>query len=330
MLSYRCNARCLHCMYACSPDWNGDWISLNDLEEILTQLGGRIHPSPRGAKGVSVNHGLHFTGGEPFLNFDLLCRAVEIAWELGIPSTFVETNCCWCTSEKETRDRLLLLQNKGLRGILVSVNPFYLEYVPFEKTQRAVRAGRAVFGNNLMVYQTEYYRRFTKWGVQGRMAFNDYLRIEKETQLLQNVEFFVMGRAAYGIEKAFGNGFPRYPPTAFFRVPCMPPFLRSWHNHFDNYNNYIPGYCGGISFGDSRHLDELLMDGIDQTRVPVLNFLIDGDFKGLFEFSLSHGYREEHRGYFSKCHLCLDIRKHLSNNGNFEELRPEEFYHQLE
>jgi hypothetical protein len=316
-------------MYACSPDWKRDWISLTDLEEILNQLAGRIHPSPRGAGGVSVNHGLHFTGGEPFLNFDLLCRAVEIARELGIPSTFVETNCCWCTSEKETRDMLLLLQKKGLGGLLVSVNPFYLEYVPFERTQRAVRVGSAVFGDNLMVYQTEYYRRFIKLGVQGRMAFDDYLRIEKKTHLLQNVEFFMMGRAAYGLKEALGNGLPRYPAISFFRVPCMPPFLRNWHNHFDNYNNFIPGYCGGISFGDTRRLDELLKDGIDQPRFPVLNFLVDGDFKGLFDFSLSHGYREENRGYFSKCHLCVDMRMHLSNNGNFEELRPEEFYRQL-
>jgi pyruvate-formate lyase-activating enzyme len=48
--------------------------------------------SPIGSDRVDLNHGLHFTGGEPFMNFDLLLRLVKIADELGNPSTFVETN----------------------------------------------------------------------------------------------------------------------------------------------------------------------------------------------------------------------------------------------
>ena len=65
ILSYKCNARCKHCMYACSPKWNTDWISQNDLEQILLQLADKIIPAPYGRDTVSLNHGLHFTGGEP-------------------------------------------------------------------------------------------------------------------------------------------------------------------------------------------------------------------------------------------------------------------------
>ena len=32
MLSYKCSAACKHCMYACSPQWEADWISEADLE----------------------------------------------------------------------------------------------------------------------------------------------------------------------------------------------------------------------------------------------------------------------------------------------------------
>ena len=31
MLSYKCTAACQHCMYACSPKWDADWISPADL-----------------------------------------------------------------------------------------------------------------------------------------------------------------------------------------------------------------------------------------------------------------------------------------------------------
>ena len=62
MLSYKCSAECRHCMYACSPKRNGDWIKIKDLEHGLSKLGGGIRPNPWGAQGISVNHGLHFTG----------------------------------------------------------------------------------------------------------------------------------------------------------------------------------------------------------------------------------------------------------------------------
>ena len=163
LLSYRCSAECRHCMYACSPKWKGDWISREDLEEILSQLGGRIRPNPWGDGTVSLNYGLHFTGGEPFLNFELLVEATEIADELKIPSTFVETNCFWCNSDEATGEKLKLLREKGLKGILISVNPFYAEYVPFERTERCIRISEEVLGGNVMVYQVEYYNRFKHW-----------------------------------------------------------------------------------------------------------------------------------------------------------------------
>jgi hypothetical protein len=108
------------------------------------------------------------------------------------------------------------------------------------------------------------------------------------------------------------------------------PFLRGWHNHFDNYGNYIPGFCGGISFGDCRDLDRLLREGIETEQYPVLGFLMDDNIKGLFEFAKESGYKESYEGYFSKCHLCTDIRRHLALSGDFKELSPREFYLHLE
>ena len=129
LLSYKCSSECKHCMYASSPKWNADWIAEDDVEKILTQLASRIQPSPYGSESISLNYGLHFTGGEPFLNFDLLLRSTEIANKLNIPSTFVETNCYWCTNDELTRNRLWQLKHAGLNGILISVNPFILEII---------------------------------------------------------------------------------------------------------------------------------------------------------------------------------------------------------
>lgn len=325
LLFYKCNAECRHCMYACSPKWK-DWISEKDLKKILSQLASKIKPSPYGVRRVSLNYGLHFTGGEPFLNFELLLKAVGVAHELGIPSTFVETNCYWCINDRVTRNKLEMLREKGLKGILISVNPFYLEYVPFERTERGIRISQEVFGENVMIYQLEYYFRFKKLNIKKRIQLGDYLRLVKEEALAKNVELFLMGRAAYKLRGLY----PTYPPDYFFEEPCNPPFMRNWHNHFDNYGNYIPGYCAGISLGDCRNLDKLLKEGVDLSKRPVLKFLINQNFKGLFQFAKDFGYQESPKGYVSKCHLCLDIRKHLVAKKEFEELKPREFYSHLE
>ena len=147
LLSYRCTGECKHCMYASSPKWKDNWISENDLEEIIAQLSGKIqgHPSSSGID-IGINQGLHFTGGEPFLNFDLLLKAVQMARESEIPSTFVETNCFWCADEQTAREKLMRLKEAGLQGILISVNPFILEQIPFEKTERAIAISREIFG----------------------------------------------------------------------------------------------------------------------------------------------------------------------------------------
>ena len=312
-------------MYACSPKWKGDWITREDLEELLSQLAGRIRPGPWGDQTISLNYGLHFTGGEPFLNFALLVEAVEMAEELKIPSTFVETNCFWCSNDETTRERLELLKTAGLKGILISVNPFYAEYVPFERTERCIRISQQVFGGNVVVYQLAYYHRFRELGIKERMPLEDYLELTRGEPLTEQVELFLMGRAARRLREFY----PAYPAHAFFDEPCRPPFLRDWHNHFDNYGNFMPGYCGGISLGHWKELDALVEEGIDLDEHPVLRFLIAGDMRGLFHFAEDFAYQESPTGYVSRCDLCLDLRSHLVSKEDFEELSPKEFYAHL-
>ena len=46
--------------------------------------------------------------------------------------------------------------------------------------------------------------------------------------------------------------------------------------------------------------------------------------------SNDYGYEENPEGYISKCHLCLDIRKHIiEKTDEFSELVPKEFYNRI-
>ena len=325
MLTYKCSAACKHCMYACSPRWDADWISEADLARGLAQLAPHIAPSPWGPETMSLNHGLHFTGGEPFLNYPLLLRAFEMANELGIPSLFVETNGYWCRDDDIARERLNALQAAGCRGILISVNPFYAEYVPFERTERCIRVSGEVFGRNVMVYQAEYYARFKQLGVRERMSLDKYQALLGDEPLADGVELFLMGRAA----RQLRDFYPAYPARRFYGQPCRPQFLRGWHNHFDNYGNLVAGYCGGISLGSWFELDALIEEGIDTEEHPVLGYLVAEDIAGLLHFARGFGYEPPASGYLSKCDLCLDVRTYLVARNGFEELAPRAFYAHL-
>ena len=329
ILSYKCSAECRHCMYACSRKWSNDWISESDLVKLMQILSDKIVAGPYGIDTISLNHGLHFTGGEPFLNFELLLKAVEISENYDIPSTFVETNCSWCTDDYIVEDRLTLLKEKGLKGILISVNPFFLEYVPFERTKRAVKIAEEIFGDNLFVYQLDYYNRFLEMALHGIITFDEYLKFEKASDFAKNVEFFMTGRAPYRLKKNMEDVYHKYKAEIFYKTPCRPDFLRSWHNHFDNYGNFIPGYCGGLTLGSWNDMDDLINEGISLKNHPILGFLVHEDIKGLLNFAKDFGYIECREGYYSKCHVCVDVRKFLVDKGDFKELSPKEFYFHL-
>jgi len=327
LLSYKCNSECKHCMYACSPKCKADWISPGDAEKVLTQLHEAFKKtSPINQLQLGVNLGLHFTGGEPFLNFNLLLDLVKMARRIGFSSTFVETNCFWSVDDNVTEEKLVQLKTAGLHGILVSVNPFILEYVPFERTLRTINVSEKVFGGNVMVYQEFFHRQFRNLKISGTLPFEDYLR-KAGVQGLRYVELIPMGRACYKL----GHLYMKQPANSFFEESCIEELTRPWHIHVDNYCNYMTGYCGGISLGDARNLNQICQ-GIELDDYPVIAMLaLDRGIGKFFQFSTEEfGYKELKDGYVSKCHLCLDMRKHISGQTNeFKELRPKEFYNNL-
>lgn len=324
ILSYKCSCKCKHCMYFGSPKWNDNWITEQDLIETLIQLSNTIQESPYGSDNISLNYGIHFTGGEPFLNYELLLKAIEIGKSLNIPSMFVETNCYWCKNDGITKERLFELKKKGLNGILISVNPFILEFVPFEHTERAIKWSMEVFQENFMIYQLYYYAQFRELNIKQKVPLENYLQLISIDDLKRRVELLKIGRAAYTLQ----NLYKKYPIHYFFNENCTAELVRNWHCHFDNYGNYIPGYCGGLSWGNIRDLNLLCTEGINLDDYPILKSLIIGTFKDLYEFAVDrfeYDYKKE--GYISKCHACFDIRRHLIlMTDKFKELNPPEFY----
>ena len=117
MTNYQCTAACRHCLYACSPERSGGYISKATAEEISVLL------REGGCRSV------HIGGGEPFLDFDGLIELVQTITNAGIAVEYVETNAFWATDERLIAQRLRALLGAGVRTLCISLDPFHAEYV---------------------------------------------------------------------------------------------------------------------------------------------------------------------------------------------------------
>ena len=326
ILSYKCNVSCRHCIYACSSKWKSDWIDIKNAEILLSELSQSfksIHYSNQNHIGFS--YGLHFTGGEPFLNYKLLLELTRMAHNHCIPMPFVETNCFWATDTETTEKKLSTLKEAGLTGIFISINPFNIENIDFERIKRAYVAGQKIFGDNTIIYQKYYMDFFKSIGLKGKLLFNDFLKKIDFKDLHHSIELLPVGRTVYLLNDLF----PKYSAQDFFNQNCYPELSRNWHNHIDNYRNYIPGFCAGITLGDALELPRMYKEGINLEKYPILKALIN-DIEKLYKFALEYEYAPLTSGYISKCHLCVDIRKYLIEKGfKFEELKPLDYYSHL-
>jgi hypothetical protein len=80
-----------------------------------------------------------------------------------------------------------------------------------------------------------------------------------------------------------------------------------------------------LGIGGCLSIDEYLKLAPEQSISDRVELFL----MGLLSFALDIGYQELSEGYVSKCHLCLDIRKYLASNGDYDELQPGQFYEQL-
>jgi len=72
---------------------------------------------------------VHFTGGEPFLEYDILVNLASHANSLGISSGVV-TNASWCTSDSIAQGRSEELEKCGVDLIAVSYDAYHSKFIP--------------------------------------------------------------------------------------------------------------------------------------------------------------------------------------------------------
>lgn len=271
---------------------------------------------------------VHITGGEPFLNFPLLLQAVEVAAELGIPR-YVETNAGWCVRESLVSERLIALHQTGLQAILISCSPFHAETIPPQRTHLAIQKALEIFGSEgVIVYMPEWLEQVAHIGDEhATTPLSRYIEAygpERSGRLFwEGYSLISGGRSAYRL----GDLAHKRPVSSFRGANCRREILYAHHSHFDLYGNYISWFCGGLRVGDWHELPGLLSDYQAGRYPPLIATLVESGPHGLYEMACrEYGYTLKEDGYVGKCHLCVDVRRHLATHGNFDELQPIQFY----
>ncbi|UCF60158.1 MAG: hypothetical protein JSV37_10355 [Anaerolineaceae bacterium] len=273
---------------------------------------------------------VHFTGGEPFLQFELLLDGVHWAVERGIVN-YVETSASWCIDDEEVHRRFVTLREAGLEAILISCSPFHAEKIPPARTLRAVQASLEVFGTRgTIVYLPEYLKIIQLFDIDRPTPLSHYEETfgvdEAGRVLWQGYGIISGGRAGYKL----GHLIPKYPAESFAETNCMLDLLYAHHSHFDLYGNYISGFCGGLTIGSWRELHQVFEDFRAGRYPPLIEILIARGPYGLAQMAREdYGYQPNPAGYTGKCHLCVDVRRHMVRTGDFFELSPLPFYDHL-
>jgi hypothetical protein len=308
MVNYRCTAACRHCLYACSPSREAGYITPEAMRTVCGLL--------RAGRCRSV----HIGGGEPFLDFKGLLAAVRELRNAGIRLDYVETNAFWA-GLPDALEQLRRLRAEGVETLCISLDPFHAEYVPYGRPLELARlcetAGMDFFlwkeTFTLPLSRLEPQKSHTRAEMEARLS-PGYLR---EAVRTYGIRF---GGRAVALERAYNPLLPY--ETLVDAEPCGG-LLSADHFHVDLRACFIPPECTGLRLP----LAELL-EGIPSGRYPVFEALYRRGPAGLLDLARERGFEPDPSGYPSKCALCFDLRRYLSQYG-YAELDPEHYEESL-
>jgi hypothetical protein len=309
--NYYCTSRCAHCLYCCSPAWEKRYIDAAAARANLRKI-----------KALGC-HSVHIGGGEPFLNPDGLLAVLEVARRERVQVEYVETNSSWYQDQDSAVVLLAELKDRGLSTLLISISPFHNGYIPFRKVKGVIAACRAA-GLAAFPWVNDFYREidaFDDREPHQLAEYQDKFGPDYLPRLPRRYWMHPGGRALKFLSRISESR------SLESLLAAHPGGCRELadvrHFHLDLFGHYIPGLCSGLAI---RRDD--LGQPLPAEQYPLLNTLFVTGIKGFLQLAQGiYGFQPE-AAYPSKCHLCMEIRRHLAleRPEDFPELQPLAFY----
>ena len=284
LLTYQCTYECDHCFVWGSP-WQNGTLTFEQIEQILEQ-----------AKEAGVTS-IYFEGGEPFLYYAVLVKAVRKAADMGF-SVGIVSNAYWANSVPDAEEWLRPFAGR-LADFTVSSDLFHCNETLGERPQNALTAAKMLNIPTGIISIAQ----------PDADAKQTHGQIEDEGAVMYR------GRAVEMlVEKATCHPWEGFDscPHEDLREPGRV--------HLDPLGNLH--ICQGISIGNlfETPLKEIC-EKYNADAHPICGLLLAGGPAALVtEYNLPHALR-----YADACHLCYEARTTLRERFP-QYLNPDQMY----
>jgi hypothetical protein len=270
LLTYQCNYECDHCFVWSSPQQSGT-MRLRTIREILRQ-----------AEELGTVDWIYFEGGEPFLCYGALRRAVEMAAEKGFRVGLV-SNAYWATDRDDAEEWLRPLAGR-LQDLSVSSDLYHSDQLSSPEADYA-RAAAEALGIPIGVICIAQPEATDPAAARGQLPIGESAVMYR-------------GRA---VEKLAPSA-QRQPWSRFDACPHED-LREPGRVHVDPFGEVH--ICQGISLGNVlrtplREICERYEPDSDPITGPIL---AGGPAELVRRYALEHA-----EGYADACHLCYEAR----------------------
>ncbi len=292
LITHKCSSKCRHCSNI-SED-NSSVLDLTTAENAL--------------KMASQNHNIESVmtfGGEPLLYPEVTFGIHKTAKSIGIPVRQIITNCYWTKDKDKISEIAEGLKASGVTEVLVSIDQFHQEFIPFETVMFTLKQLQKQNFDNLFINPCWY---------ESPLADNEF---DTETRnLLKEVSHL-------NIEVGEGNVmFPGGRATNNF--PLMFKMKNTFNGmsctdfpYCDSPDN-ITGIClnpnGKVNICGLGELDiKDFLNNYDPYKDDGMAAFLNNKYDGLLEHAQTRGVLPNKEGYHSLCSACKDLRSKLTN-----------------
>ncbi len=253
-----------------------------------------------------------------------LGAVLSAADHAGIFIEYVETNSSWYEDELSACRLLETLYNKGLRTFLISISPFHMEFIPFEKVLGVMEACKKT-GIRVFPWVDAFTDDLVQFDIQKPHKLEALFKVFGDDYLQQVQKKYWIHLGGRAID-TFGMLYPGKTAREIIQkeeASCAGQLSDTSHFHIDLYGNYIPGLCTGLSISMND-----IGKVIPKKHYPLIALLADQGIKGLYDFAVTKGdYKSTKQKFINKCDLCNDIRTYLFQTGAYhKELTPQGYY----
>ena len=293
LLTYRCDLECDHCFVWGSPKSKGTF-TLKQIRNILAE-----------AKKLGTVNYVAIEGGEPFLYYPIMVKAVEEAVNLGFHVEIL-SNCYWAACPEDAIEWLSPIAEAKDVELGLSSDLYHGETWETEEVKNAVKAANALS---------------MKVGIMAVKYPNAEVPCPNEIEgaKVGLGELMYRGRAFSKLTEKVG----KKPWREFTKCPYEN-FANQERIHIDPLGHVH--VCQGISIGNAWQKPfSKIIEEYNPYENPILEPLVRGGPVALIEkFGLPHD-----EVYADACHLCCAARCMLRDKYP-DMLVPDQMYGELE